>query len=71
MDPKLAIKEGEFFRVGCVRAITMKTPARAAIGERRDPPCKLDRQLANSTHISLVCQLTHGLRVQQHDQIGI
>ena len=39
---------------------------RAARGDRGDPTFRLDMQTANATHISQMCQLTHGLRVKRH-----
>ena len=47
----------------------MKTPARAARGDRGDPTCRLDKQTANVADQNQMCQLTHGLRVKRHDGI--
>ena len=52
-----------------MRCNSMKTPARATRGDRGDPTCRLDKQTANATHISQICQVTHGLRVKRHDRI--
>lgn len=44
----------------------MKMPVR---GDRGAPTCRLDKQTANTTDKSQMCQLTHGLRVKRHDGI--
>ena len=69
LDPLFPAKGGEFIKALRVRCNAMKTPARAARGDRGDPTCRLDKQTANATHISQICQVTHGLRVKRHDGI--
>ena len=68
---KLRIGAGDFIRAIHVRANTLKTPSRAARGRTAggDNLCKLDRQVANSNHIFQTCHLTHGLRVNRHDEL--
>ena len=66
-DPLYKICGRDFVKAVHVRCGCLKTPSRAARGNRGDPHCKSDRQIANSNHIYQVCQLTHGLRVGRHD----
>jgi hypothetical protein len=68
-DNGVAVKSGEFVRAIRVRCNAMRTPARATRGDRGDPNCRWDRQVANSNHVSQVCQQTHGLRVIRHDEM--
>ena len=68
-EPLFPAKGGEFVKALRVRCNAMETPARARRGDRGDPTCGLDKQTANATHISQMCQLTHGLRVKRHDGI--
>ena len=68
-EPLFPAKGGEFIKALRVRCNAMKTPARAAKGGRGDPTCRLDKQTANATHISQICQLTHSMRVKRHDGI--
>ena len=68
-EPLFPAKGAEFVKALRVRCNAMETPARAARGGRGDPTCRLDKQTANSTHISQMCQLTHGMRVKRHDGI--
>jgi len=68
-EPLFPAKGWEFVNALRVRCNAMKTPARARRGDRGDPICRLDKQTAIATHISQMCQLTHGLRVKRHDGI--
>ena len=54
-EPLFQAIGGEFIKALKVRCNAMKTTARAARGDRGDPTCRLDRQTANSTHISQIC----------------
>ena len=68
---KLRIVAGDFIRAIHVRANTLKTPSRAARGRTvgSNNLCKLDRQVANSNRIFQTCHLTHGLRVNCHNEL--
>ena len=69
-DPTMDIRGGDFIKAVHVRLSCLKTPSRAARGERADPRCRLDRQVANLNHITNVCQATHGLRVIRHNRLA-
>jgi len=70
-DDSYNLKGGEFIRAIHVRLNSMITPSRATRGRRIADAnkCRLDRQIANSTHIVQVCAASHGLRVKRHDKV--
>jgi hypothetical protein len=69
-DPSYGISGREFVKAIHVRMNVLKTPARAARGGTRGSNlCRYDQQVANSNHITQVCQATHGARINRHDRI--
>ena len=70
-EPLFPAKGGEFIKALRVRCNAMKTPARAARGGRGDLTFRLDKQTPNATHISQMCQLTHGMRIKRHNAMDL